>query len=295
MSRLKFLCIFVLLVSISCQRAEHKNSSLDSSQDDPNLGFGQAEELKEVYYRFPAPDEMLAFVEKENFYYKSEILLPAENSGQYLETKWQALNLGVYIADLAYLTIFEQHQESVQYFEAVYNLSDKLRISAAFKPSMFIRAQNNLKNADSLKVIADESMTSITNYLMKNDKELTFAMISLGGFVEALYIAFQLSDEFDQSNQIVQRISDQKMVMENLLQYANRFSDDKGIQDAIKILEPIQEVYAELNEEVVETQVTKDEEGRLVVSGGSRLMITEEQYNMLKEATNKARKKITQN
>ncbi len=287
------LGVFLILFVLSCR---NRNSDTKKDVVEDNLtGFEQMENMKEIYYRFPSPDEMLNFIDKAELEFNDIAILPIENAKTFLDSKSQALNLGIYIADLAYITLFQRQKEALTYFTVVYGLSDKLRITSAFDPILLKRFEDNLSNVDSLKSLTDEAMTSITNYLVENDKEKVFAIISIGGFVESLYLAFSLAGEFDEENLIMQRISDQKLVLKNLISYSLEFSDDPNVEDAIKLLSPLRKVFNELKTETEETTVDKTEDGKLIIKGGEKITITEAQYYKLRDVTFKTRKLITEN
>jgi hypothetical protein len=287
------LGVLIFLFLAACKnRSTDKEVSLTK---DDITGFDQMEEVKDIYYRFPSPDEMLNFISRQELEFDDRILLPVENARGYIDSRSQALNLGVYSADLAYITLFQRQKEALTYFTIVYGLSDKLRISSAFDPELLKRFEDNLNNMDSLELLADEAMTDITNYLVENDKEKTFAVISIGGFIESMYLAFHLTGEFDEDNVIVQRISDQKFVLENLLNYSLEYSGDQNVAEAIKLLHPIRSVFNELTVHSEETDVQKTEDGKLIIKGGEKITISEEQFYRLRDITFKTRKIVTEN
>ena len=281
-------CLFLL----ACQNRSNVQNPVENNT---SSGFDETEEVKEIYYRFPSPDEMLNIIDKEKLAFNDELPLPVERASRYLDSKSQALNLGVYIADLAYITLFQRQKEALTYFQVVYGLSDKLRISSAFDPSMLKRFEDNIGNLDSLKMLSDEALIDITNYLARNNKEKIFALISIGGFIESLYLAFQIVDEYSEDNLIIQRICDQKLVLDNLMNFSLEFAGDNNVSEAIKLIHPVRAVYNELVASSEETQVSKDDQGKLIIKGGQKIKITKEQFNKLREATLNTRKKITEN
>ena len=157
------------------------------------------------------------------------------------------------------------------------------------------RFEDNLKNVDSMRVLTDIAMTNITNYLVQNDKEKTFALISIGGYVESLYLAFNLVGGYNEKSLIIQRISDQKLVLENLMGYSLKYSGDPNVAESIKLLHPIRACYNELVVKESETIVKKDNSGKLIISGGQMITITPEQYQKLKDVTFAVSKSITEN
>lgn len=294
--RFKFFLWVLIVVIFSCKQqdgqSERNNDELIS--EDSNLGYGE-EGLDEIYHRFPSPEEMLSILQRDELIFNARILNDPKKATEYLNSKSQALNLGVYSADLAYLTLFEKHKESTLYFEAIYNLSNDLRISSAFDIELLRRVQSNMTNPDSLKALSDFAFGKISNYLVANNKEKIFALISLGGFVEALHLSFNFSEGYSENNVIVQRISDQKLVLENIISYSGPYKDDPAVAEVMEAIVPIRKIYNEIESVKSETVVTKSEDGKIIISGGNKITITHEQFEGLREATIQVRKEITQN
>lgn len=283
--------ITILLLFAGCRNNPAPKGQINDNYSEP----GNMEEVKEIYYRFPSPEEMLNFIDERELDFTNDFLHPTNKSSSYLDSRSQALNLGVYSADMAYITLFQRQKEAFTYFQVIYNLSDQLRLSAAFDIALMRRFEANLKKPDSLKVIADEAMNNIIDYLVSNDKEKVFAVISVGGFVEGLYIAFNLAGEYSANNPVIQRISDQKLVLENLLGYCQEFESDQNVSVALRLLEPVKAVYDQLIVTSEETKVTQSEDGSLIISGGNKIVMTEEQFIKLKETLFAARTSITEN
>jgi hypothetical protein len=291
--KLVYFLLLLLLVTSGCKHGEQQK---EPARDLESLGFGNADTavLKDVYYRFPSPEEMLNVINNEELQYQSDLLAPLNDAESYVDTRSQALNMGVYIADLAYITLFQQHKESMKFFQAIYELSVQLRIASAFEASLMLRIENDLKNVDSLEVLADVAYSRITNFLVRNDKERIFAVISIGGFIESLYLSSYLVEDFEPDNAIIQRIADQKYVLDNLLLYAGEFSNDDVVRASIKMVQPVVELFESLERKKGKTKVSKAEDGVIMVSGGSKLEITQEQFEELKTRVSALRYNIIQ-
>ncbi|MBN2350522.1 MAG: hypothetical protein JXJ22_16920 [Bacteroidales bacterium] len=276
----------------SCRRDGSQQTARDPK--DIELGFENVEkELNEIYYRFPSPDEMLSFIDSSGLQFDNKLMLPISHIDNFLDSRSQAVNLGIYVADLAYITLFSRYKESMDYFQAIYYLSDNLRISAAFEPSFLDRVEKNLKSVDSLKALSNEAFSEISNFLIRNDNEKTFAYISIGGFTESLYLAINLVDDYEANQVTIQRITDQKLVLENIIRYAGNFSDDPKVEELIITISPITNLYRSLHVEKAETSVRRDADGKLILSGGKNLLLTKAQFNELKAVVNDVRNKIT--
>ncbi|MBN1117616.1 MAG: hypothetical protein JXA77_10445 [Bacteroidales bacterium] len=286
------LLLFIVFLYTACKHVNTENA--DNTYTEAQGHQVSEQEIHSIYHRFPSPEEMLRVINKAHLEYSEGLVNSVENVEKYFNSGEQALNLGIYTADLAYLTLYGKHNESGAYFEAVFNLSEKLRVSSAFEISLLKNVQNNLTNPDSLQVFSDKAFSQLSDYLIKNNKEKSLAVISVGGFIEALYLSIMLSGDFNEENILIQRIADQKLVLENIINYVSSFNDE----DLVKTIEPvytIREVYNELIFKDEKTEVTRGEDGNLIVKGGKRLVISEEQYLKLKAATLQARNSITQN
>lgn len=289
--------IALILVSslffLGCQQVGNKDAKLQT--DDEYNNTAGIEQAREMFHRFPSPEEMLSIINKNLSDFDGALINSAAKSDRYLDSKSQALNLGVYTADLAYLTIHGQHSESMKYFEALYELSDKLRISAAFNRGFLRRIQDNVTNADSLKVISEQAFNNLSSYLEINRNEKVFVLISMGGFVEALYLSLQITGDYDAESDLVQKIADQKYVLDNIVSYSKTYADDAAVKEILETLTPLHDIYNSLELEENPTDVSSTEDGKLIIGGGDRLIIAEEQFNQLKEEAFSIRNAIVEN
>ncbi len=289
-----FLMLAVLIATHSCKSDRSGSEYTDEESKDTSAFMQLEREIKYVYYRFPSPDEMFRFIDSTGLQFDNTILLPVENANKYLDSRSQAVNLGIYVADLAYITLFQRYKESMDYLQVIYSLSEKIRISAAFDNDLIIRIERNIQNIDSLRIISDKALTDLTNYLVRNDKENTFAIISMGGFIEALYLSLNLVNDYDPENITIRRIIDQKIVLDNLLQYSNEYTNDTHLVTIIKIVNPLAEFFNNIKVLETKTQVTKTKDGRLIIGGGKQFKITKDEFDELKQLVTDIRNKLIQ-
>ncbi len=286
--------MLVFLSVFSC-KPDRPSSGKSIRFEEDTSRYAQLEsKIKEVYYRFPSPDEMFAFIDSTGLQFDNTLLLPVDNAGKYLDSKSQALNLGIYISDLAYITLFQRYKESVDYLQVIHQLSEKIRIASAFEENLLDRIEKNIRNIDSLRAISDNAITGLINYLVRNDKENTFAIISIGGMIEFYYLALNLVGDYKPEDQNIQCIVDQKMAFDNLMKYSYEFSDDPNVSGSLEIVEPLSDFLKKITVVREETTVKKTEDGRIIVGGGDKLKITEQEYNKFKKLVGQIRKKITE-
>ena len=155
------------------------------------------------------------------------------------------MNLGVYAVDLSYARVFEQYQKAGSYFSAMYRLSEELGIPEDYIYSTSDRLERNISNKDSLNKIANEIYVTVDEYLKENEREHASALIVLGGWVEALYIAanvFDLDNE-NEDFEYMERIAEQKYSLEKLIELLEQFKYDETIAKMLTQLNELKPVF----------------------------------------------------
>lgn len=290
---LKYLASGVIIIML----ASCGNDSTET-KDTPTIDSTIVEESTEVWgfdaaggnsYQVPSPNELFAIIKESKMPYLEGLI--QTTSTNYTSTKDQALNFGRLTADIAYTASYEKFQESITNFDNLRKVGDDLGISYVFDELMVDRVKSNMDNADSLEVISSSSYQKIISQLEEGEKGSTLAIIATGGFVESMYILTSMVGEYDSENKMIQRIADQKIVMENITDYLNVFSDEPRIQEVQNEIQALADVFMNLDEETISEQVSKD--GARTLLGGNRIIITADEFNELKTATANYRNSFT--
>ncbi|NBC82094.1 MAG: hypothetical protein GVY19_01815 [Bacteroidetes bacterium] len=290
------IIIFVGGLLAGCVSGPADNKSGNGDETTVNAFDQVNDQLKEVYYRFPSPDEMFSYVRQQSLEFDPTLLIPVKQSRKFIDSKSQKVGLGMYVSDLAYITLFERYKESMDYMRVIHSLSEEVRIAGAFDQQFAERIEANIRNMDSLKVISNDALDKLVSYLVSNNMEETFALISMGGFVEVVYISTQLVDKYEPDDETIQRIAEQKFVLKNLLEYVNIYKNDAAVKETMNTIQPIVDFYNNLEKkEQSETKVQKQDDGKLIFSGGSDLYLTEDQFNELKTTAANIRKAMLYN
>ena len=163
-----------------------------------------------------------------------------------------------------------------------------------FNDALIKRIDNVANNKDSLKAISSQTYNDIIRFLDSKKRNRTMALISAGGWLESLYIVTQSITKYDENDVSIQQIADQKIVLENLLQYLNQIKNDAAVTDIIGQFEPLKNAYAQIKrEDSGETQTPP--EGAIAVGGSKKLKMTEENFNKIKETIAQLRNNLTAN
>ncbi|MCK5536567.1 MAG: hypothetical protein KAI79_07055 [Bacteroidales bacterium] len=295
MKKFALILVFTLTAAwtfTSCNKAENTTDKQESVEFDE---FEEASS-EETFYRIPSPDEMFSFLNDKELKYQPELLNPSANADNYIDRKSKELNFGVYAADLAYTASFHQFQGSVDYINIVKRLAEDIEISAVFNEDMNKRIKNIFENADTLVNVTNATYYQIVNYLQKSDRNQTLSLLTAGGWIETLYVVIHIIPEYDENSATVQHIADQKLTFENLMLSLEQFQEDPAIKETIDDFKEIGKIYAQLKVVNAETSTKQNQEGNVVIVGSkSKLHITKEQFNQLKQKIAEVRNKITGN
>ena len=239
---------------------------------------------KDMAYSVPTPNELFAVIKETGVLYDGTILNSAENSEKYSSKKNQALNFGVYFADLAFASSFEENASILSYFATIKVLSDELGISNALDAAIYEKAQTNLESndADSLLFLSNDTYFQAYSYLEENERGSTLALIVIGGWIESLYIMTNLG-EYEEGSNLVARIGEQKLTIGNLMVFMMKYQDDSNVAEVMEELADIEELFWSFEEEEGGDVSTSQEGDVYVLSGGSTILVSAEQYDKLKE------------
>lgn len=267
--------------------------------EDPVVEEAIEEVVEEVieenttYYQIPSPDEMLGFIKASGLEFNGELLNDIANYDSYTDPKMQALNFGVYSADLAYTAAYEEFNETTKYFATIQKMSEPLGLNAAFDKSLIERAQANLGNADSLVAITNTSYFSIINYLENNEQGDRLGLIASAGWLETVYVTANTID-YSKDTDAVERLADQKLTLDNLLDYLAKYESNADVAEVTVWFKELEAVFATLPVEEGDSGLSlkKKDNGKMVLGGGSSISISEAQFKAIRDKVNEIRNNI---
>ncbi len=289
---LKFTAIiaFPLLLMTSCG----EDKPIEDLVDDTTEEVVEEVENKN-YYQIPSPDEMFGFIKESGLKYNKSVLNSVQSVDSYTEPTQQALNFGIYSADLAYTAAFEEYQETIKYFGSVQKLADKIGLSSAFDKSLIERVQNNLKNADSLVSITNTSYFSVVDYLEQNEQGGKLGIIASAGWLETVYIVANTA-KYGKDKAAIERLADQKLTLDNLIQYLEKYTEsDPEVKKVHAWFKEIEAAFSGLEEKSSGSAITlKKKEGakKMVLGGGENIRISEQQFTTIKNKISEIRNQI---
>ncbi len=243
----------------------------------------RSERTKSIFHNIPSPMETAGLLKKAGAEYDRNILNDVKNVDNYTAASKQALNLGIYGADLSYASVFNNTQESMLYTSCAQKLAKKLDVNNAFNEEVVGRLEKNRNNRDSLLSIISETYWHVDAYLKENQRDNISALMVAGGWMEGLYIATQVTKHHD-TPELRQRIAEQRLPLVDLLELVKTYSpDDLAIESVLKDLEALQVIYADVQMPSGNSTVT--EENGVATIGGTAptASLTDAQLKMITE------------
>ena len=192
------LCLVFLF---SCYDIDQKvdESQYNEIEITENSSYKNDEYIKEakiIFYQMRSPVEMAKLFQRTNPPFNPKILNPVDNHYKYcINNLKSALNLGVYGVDLSYIRMFDQPQSSDNYLSAIQKLSQSLGIPQNKVSFTIKRIEKNITDKDSLFQIVSDDFAAADIYLRDNERETSATLITLGGWVEAIYIALKILEK----------------------------------------------------------------------------------------------------
>jgi hypothetical protein len=280
----------LLLIATSCTNVQNKNTGqVEISVDTADT---TSSDHVSVIYLLPSPGEILLRFYTADLKYKPEILNSAGNKGKYMGSKAQTLNLGVYIADMAYCAMFERSTETVNYLEAIQTLSTEAEISSNIFESLLVRSKANAGQIDSLINISNDAFTNMLEFLETGGKEIAITQVSAGAYIESLFIALQSVEKFSNDNETLKLLAEMKYPMENLMEKAKSATANETDKAIINYLTQIAVIFNELENNGSKTVITKSASGEISIQGGEEMVINETNFNNLKKKVSEIRNNI---
>ena len=274
MKLLLILGILTIFTFTQCKSDKEAKEQIAEENEDVSQGFGDS---GKIIYMLPSPDEIFSEIFIDDIELKPEYVNPATNASNYVDVKSQAINLGVYISDFAYLSAIDDNTDELEYLRIIRELMDKVNLYGIVNEELLERINDNLMVKDSLNKISQELYYKMSQILENTDRNNILVLVSTGAIVEALYLAINNID-FDHSADVVKKIFEQKFVFDNYYEFASQYSDDMYVKTVLNELTVIKDRFDHFDYSESDISISKDEDNFVIIEGGKEIIVTKEAY-----------------
>lgn len=238
---IKPVLFFVLILVIGCGQ-QPKSDKTPSEKTTIDKSEVQAS-VKEIINNIPTPFELSSKLEEIGVGYIDGAVNSVDKIDKYFTEKNKALNLGVYGADLAYVSTYSKKQEMNMYADAVRKLINQLNIKVDYAKLSSDETKAKFDNKDSLVNIVTNTFLEVYNFLNENSDPSLAALVATGIWTESMYMAMQISEESYNNTDFVKIIFDQKISLEKIIELLNLFPEDEMIVAKKTVLQELHNQY----------------------------------------------------
>jgi hypothetical protein len=271
MKKLSFKLLFSLVVVSALMYSCGGNQETEEVTEEVTQEENSTEE---VTYMLPSPLQIVSLFKNAGLEYVGGLTNVKENVNSYNAKTAQKLNFGVYAADMAYSITNNQTQEAINYLNALRQMSEKIWMTDVFNSAgVAERLEKNVGNQDSLTSIMADMQMEMDEYLEENGTSYTGSIIFAGAWIESMYLA--LNSNKNSSEKIISRLSEQAIIIGNIIGAVKQANEDKEFDDIIASLEKIEASFKSVNENSTSTLTTEQIEGL-------KVMVTEIRNNLIK-------------
>lgn len=279
----------------SCEEEATKPETKEETKTDPKTEMkdqdgvgGNVMKFQGEIFSIPSPIQSAIMLRNANVAYNPEILNTTSSAKDYVSEHQKALNLGIYGADLSYVSSYQNTQSILEYFNVINNLSNDLQISSEIGQNLIERFGDNLDNLDSLYVLNGAIYKAANQYLKENDRTELASLILTGGWVEALHISLSSTD----SKEVRNRIGEQKSALNSLINLLNSYQDGK-IDNIIGGLKDLKMEFDKLENKYIHADPIHDQSTRTThLKSATQVEVSDEQFETIKTKISELRNLI---
>ncbi|MDG1780893.1 MAG: hypothetical protein P8H59_08065 [Flavobacteriales bacterium] len=247
--------------------------------------------LDSEIFSLPSPVQTAVLLSKSEIPYNDALLNPVAKVNSYMNQSSQALNLGVYGADLAYLSNYNNAQLKLDYFKVVEDLATELNIRNNIDQSLIDRFASNIDSRDSLYKLNANLFKAADQYLKQNDEEEVAALVLSGGWIEALHLSMQAAESNDAMRN---RIGEQGTAVRSIVNLLKRSTEPSTLELAAKMA-ALAELFEGLNMTYTYVKPIPDASQRIsYLNSKSKVELSDEQLALIAVQVDAIRNMIIQ-
>jgi hypothetical protein len=233
----------ITVFAIGCGTDEPKDTEIDTEvTEGDNNNQNQLLEIDGKVFSIPSPIQTAFLIKNAGTNYNKDMLNEPSKVTNYSTNFKKAINLGVYGADLGYVTLYDQTQDAISFLTAIKSIGDDLGVSSAFDLELVERFEKNIGNQDSLLVLVSDAYKSSDRYLKNNEQNDMGGLILAGGWIESLYFATSAA-EMTSNKEIIKRIGEQKTTLNNLIKLLTPYYSKPEFTTLVDNLMELDEIY----------------------------------------------------
>lgn len=212
-------------------------------------------EIKKHVYPLPTSADVIKMLTELEVGYQIGITNPVENVRVYYTNAKRSINLGVYGADLSYVTLYNIEQKVIDYMEGIRTLANDLNMSRIYNAPLYDSIKLYFDKKDKLVQILTNAFTETYQYMSENDEQALALLVVGGAWVEGMYLTTHVSEAAYNVAGISKVLIEQKTSFDTYIDITKPYMEDPMIGDFVNNLEPIKKVYSGLTTSLTDQNI----------------------------------------
>ena len=252
----KYIYIFLLLATggfflTSCGGSKSEGES-SVAEDITEI---KAEIVRKFKYPIPSSFEVTDLLQNAEAGFVLGITNDPANVDNYFDRRSKALNLGIYGADLSYVTTYNRQDETMDYLKSSRRLIEELEIASTFNEDFAEKVESNIEDKDALIDIITESFYDTYNVLNEKGEDKISLLVVAGSWIEGVYITTQIALSTGYNEEFVNILASQKAPLDELVRLMEAHAENEDINAVLPQLRYLQEVYNRVGDELTTDQI----------------------------------------
>jgi hypothetical protein len=275
-----FAALAFSLTAASC--GDNGNDVPEDSVPVDSLG-GMETTLTEDVVRIPSPSDIFEFMKtlgpKKG---DGNLLNPVSNEKKYTSQKSQAINLGVYSADLLYASTFEVTDKVGGYFGICMRMGTTLQVATGLSEKDQERINKANGNADSLVAVGNDLYLATFSNLEANERGPELSLMLAGGWIESMYLSCAMVKDFEKDKEAANKIAEQDLSLHNLIEFMTKYENKEDVASVLQQVKELDVLFDAVGTTAKEDP--KQEDGkRMKIGGGEKKDITKDQFDAIQK------------
>lgn len=244
--RHKILTLAVLFLLYGCGENKSAEQAFEEEHHDDKAAISEpqisTEALVDIINSIPPPIELSVLIKEVGGEYTSAPLNPTSNASKYSTNFKKAINLGIYGADLGYISLYDKSQDAIDCLGSVKKLADELSIGHFFDFETIKKLASNKHDLDSLVFVSTQNFAKMNDYLRENNRVNLSVLMLTGGWLEGVHIASEIAISHD-SKELNERIGEQKIILNQIMELLKVFQSNAEIKALTDEMKKLQKLY----------------------------------------------------
>jgi len=240
MKNLRINIILLLIVALglaSCANKKKQKEELDVKKSEI------AAIVSDYVYPLPSTFELMDMLNEIEAAYIIGISNSPADVEKYESKSKQSINLGIYLTDLSYASIYRRKQAAQDYLEACETLIRDLHVDDSFQDGFVADVSENIDDKETLvSLLTTATQNVYSDFHRKGHKDLAYLMVA-GSWTEAMYLTLEVSNNTPLNAQIVNTIIFQHQSLIETIKLLKEANEDGDLNVLIASLEGIQNTF----------------------------------------------------